>query len=253
MACNFACHGCSPSRAHKVSRHRPSNLIVLDFVHRSGACASPARFKRANKHSALVHFAGRECGHCARPRSQAATGGFGRTVRRCHCRLCIRFARATRRPSMAAAPHPIWHRAEQALGMPLVGSVSIARNQPWFDLGRPLVCLLAITSGFLVRSDRNRARQLIKIIAWSGATYAAYGIIAHLFDPMPILWYEKQTYLEAVTGTFVNRNTAGAYFGSCAVSGRCCFGRECEAKCRRGRSIGAQYRDAFIQSTQNGF
>ncbi len=116
-----------------------------------------------------------------------------------------------------AAPHPIWHQAEQALGTPLVGSVSIARNQPWFDLGRPLVCLLAIASGFLVGSDRKRARQLLKIIAWSGATYAAYGIIAHLFDPMHILWYEKQAYLDAVTGTFVNRNTAGAYFGSCAV------------------------------------
>ena len=116
-----------------------------------------------------------------------------------------------------AAPHPIWHEAAQALGTPLVGSVSVARNQPLFDLGRPLVCLLAITSGFLVGWDPKRARLLMKIIAWSGAMYAAYGIVAHLFDPTHILWYEKQTYLDAVTGTFVNRNTAGAYFGSCAV------------------------------------
>ena len=47
-----------------------------------------------------------------------------------------------------AAPHPIWHQAEQALGTPLVGSVSIARNQPLFDLGRPMVCLLAINPVF---------------------------------------------------------------------------------------------------------
>ena len=57
----------------------------------------------------------------------------------------------------------------------------------------------------------------MKIIAWSGAMYAAYGVIAHVFDPTHILGYEKQAYLDAVTGTFVNRNTAGAYFGSCAV------------------------------------
>jgi O-antigen ligase len=116
-----------------------------------------------------------------------------------------------------AAPHPIWHRAEQALGTPLIGSVSVARNQPLFDLGRPMVCMLAIAAGFLVGCDPKRALQLMKVIAWSGAMYAAYGIVAHLFDPKHILGYEKQAYLDAVTGTFVNRNTAGAYFGSCAV------------------------------------
>ncbi len=111
----------------------------------------------------------------------------------------------------------IWHEAQQATGMPLSPSVSIARNQPWFELGRPLVCVLAIACGFLVGADDGRARQLIKVIAWSGAAYAAYGILAHLFDPTHILWRDKQAYLGSVTGTFINRNTAGAYFGSCAV------------------------------------
>ena len=101
--------------------------------------------------------------------------------------------------------------------MPLPPSVSIARNQPWFELGRPLVCMLAIACGFLVGIDRERARQLMKVIAWSGAAYAAYGILAHLFDPTHILWRDKQAYLDYVTGTFINRNTAAAYFGSCAV------------------------------------
>jgi len=117
----------------------------------------------------------------------------------------------------AATPDPIWHQAEAALGEPLQPSVSIARNQPWFELGRPLVCMLAITCGFLVGADRGRARQLLKVIAWSGAIYAAYGILAHLFDPTRILWREKEAYLGYLTGTFINRNTAAAYFGSCAV------------------------------------
>jgi len=117
----------------------------------------------------------------------------------------------------AATPNPIWHEAETALGVPLQPLVSIARNQPWFDLGRPLVCMLAIACGFLVGADRGRARQLLKVIAWSGAAYAAYGILAHLFDPTHILWRDKQAYLAYVTGTFINRNTAAAYFGSCAV------------------------------------
>ncbi len=116
-----------------------------------------------------------------------------------------------------AIPHPIWRETERALGVQLVPLVSIARNQPWLELGRPLVCMLAISCGFLVGADAGRARQLIEIIAWSGAAYAAYGILAHLFDPAHILWRDKEAYLDSVTGTFINRNTAGAYFGSCAV------------------------------------
>jgi O-antigen ligase len=77
--------------------------------------------------------------------------------------------------------------------------------------------MLALACGFLVGADRGRARQLLKVIAWSGAAYAIYGILAHLLDPTHILWREKQAYLAYATGTFINRNTAAAYFGSCAV------------------------------------
>ena len=117
----------------------------------------------------------------------------------------------------AATPDPIWQEAQAALGVPLQPTVSIARNQPWFELGRPLVCMLALACGFLVGADRGRARQILKVIAWSGVAYAMYGILGHLFDPTHILWREKQAYLAYVTGTFINRNTAAAYFGSCAV------------------------------------
>ena len=100
-------------------------------------------------------------------------------ARRRGCCLRLRAARAARiAPWLAAAvPNPIWKEAGDALGTPLQPSVSIARNQPWFELGRPLVCMLAIGCGFLVGSDRKRARQLLKVIAWSGAAYAAYGIL----------------------------------------------------------------------------
>jgi O-antigen ligase len=117
-----------------------------------------------------------------------------------------------------ARPHPIWHEAEAALGVPLEPSVSIARNQPWFDLGRPLLCVLAITCGFLVGAEPKAARQLVLVVAWSGAAYAVYGILAHSFDPTMILWREKEAYIDSVTSTFVNRNTAAVYFGSCAIA-----------------------------------
>src|ERR1700691_3164730 len=116
-----------------------------------------------------------------------------------------------------AKPHSIWAEAQKLLGVPLQPSVSIARNQPWFELGRPLVCMLAIACGFLVGTDRVSARRLLKVIAWSGAVYAAYGILTFLVDPTHILGRDKSAYLQSVTSTFINANTAGAYFGSCAV------------------------------------
>jgi O-antigen ligase len=116
-----------------------------------------------------------------------------------------------------AAANPVWRNAQGALGTPLQPSVSIVRNQPWFELGKPLACVLAIACGFLIGADAERARRLMKVIGWSGVAYATYGILAYLFDPTHILGLEKKSYLTSVTGTFINRNTAAAYFGSCAV------------------------------------
>jgi hypothetical protein len=116
-----------------------------------------------------------------------------------------------------AKPDPIWKEASDALGMALTPSAAIAHGQPFLTLGRPLVCMLAIACGFLVGRDGDRARQLMKAIGWAGAAYACYGILAHLFDPNHILALNKEAYLDSVTATFINHNTAATYFGSCAV------------------------------------
>jgi O-antigen ligase len=116
-----------------------------------------------------------------------------------------------------AAPHPLWKEASDALGTQPQPSVSIARNEPFFALGSPLACMLALICGFLVGVDRGRARTLLWVIAGSGAVYAAYGIASHLLDPTQILLRDKTAYGANVTGTFINRNTAAVYFGSCAI------------------------------------
>ena len=116
-----------------------------------------------------------------------------------------------------ATPNPIWAKTSRLLGVHLTPSVSITRGEPFFALGPPLSCILALTCGLLVGTDRVRAQQLLQVIAWSGAAYALYGLLSHFLDPTAILWREKKAYLGSVTGTFINRNTAAAYFGSCAV------------------------------------
>lgn len=116
-----------------------------------------------------------------------------------------------------APMHPLWREAAEALGIQIAPSVSIVRNQPFFALGAPLADMLAMICGFFVCIDRGRARQLILVIAWSGVAYAVYGIAAYLIDPTHILWREKIAYRDVLTSTFINRNTAAVYFGSCAV------------------------------------
>jgi O-antigen ligase len=116
-----------------------------------------------------------------------------------------------------ASPHPLWREASHDLGISIRPSVSIARNEPFFALGAPLCNMLAIICSFIVCIDRARARQLIVVIAWSGVAYALYGIATYLSDPTHLLWLEKRAYRDVLTSTFVNRNTAAVYFGSCAV------------------------------------
>ena len=116
-----------------------------------------------------------------------------------------------------APPNELWRQASDLLGTPIAPAVSIARNQPFFSIGAPLADMLAIMCSFIVCMDRERARQLLLIIAWSGAAYAAYGIAALLIDPTHVFWREKTAYRDVLTSTFINRNTAAAYFGSCAI------------------------------------
>ena len=77
--------------------------------------------------------------------------------------------------------------------------------------------MLALILGLIVGVDPDRARRGIRVMAWAGVGYAVYGILALLFDPTEILWREKTAYLGNLTATFINRNTAAAYFGSCSA------------------------------------
>ena len=153
-----------------------------------------------------------------------------------------------------AAPHPIWHQAEQALGTPLVGSVSIARNQPLFDLGRPLVCMLAITAGFLVGCDRQARPAIDEDHRLVGRDVC--GIRRHRPSFRPdahsrvreagVSRCGDRHFCQPQYRRGLFRIVRGDLVGTA-------LGRECGAKCRRGRSIGAQYRNAFTRGAQNEF
>lgn len=116
-----------------------------------------------------------------------------------------------------ASFNPIWSKASAALGRHLTPSVSIVRGEPFFALGAPLANVLALILGLIVGVNSNRARRGVRVMAWAGVGYAIYGIFAFLLTPHEILWREKTAYIGYLTSTFINRNTAACYFGSCAT------------------------------------
>jgi len=118
---------------------------------------------------------------------------------------------------LLANVHPVWAQASEVLGSSLEPSASIARGQPWFALGASMADMLALMLGLVIGSDPTRARRTLVVMAWAGAAYALYGILSLVIDPTALLWREKQAYAGNLTATFVNRNTAAAYFGSCMV------------------------------------
>ena len=117
-----------------------------------------------------------------------------------------------------ASPNPIWAKTSELLGGPLVPSVSIVRGEPFYALGAQVANVLALVLGLIVGANREGARRALHVMVWAGAGYAVYGILNLLFDPTAILWRTKTANTDSLTATFINRNTAAAYFGSCAVA-----------------------------------
>jgi len=113
--------------------------------------------------------------------------------------------------------HPIWQKASDLLGVPLTPSASIAKNQAFFAIGAPLANILSILLGTVIGANRLQAKRILWVIAISGSIYAVYGVVSFLAEPTLILWRDKKAYFGSVTGTFINRNTAAAYFGSCTL------------------------------------
>jgi O-antigen ligase len=121
-------------------------------------------------------------------------------------------------PWSGAPPDPIWDEASRLLKVPLDPSISSVRNEAFLAVGAPLAAVLAFAASYVVCSDRYRAHQLLRVVAWSGVAYAVLGIVLYIIEPTRVLWRERTGFASAAfTATFVNRNTAAVYFGSCAA------------------------------------
>lgn len=116
-----------------------------------------------------------------------------------------------------SAPDELWARAQDLLGGTLRPSVSLNVSATVRALSHPILVFLAFTCAFLHSIERDRARLITAAALYSGFAYALIGIAQTVFTPQTLLWTDKVAYVGDLTGTFVNRNTAGTYFGCCLL------------------------------------
>lgn len=70
----------------------------------------------------------------------------------------------------------------------------------------------------VVGRDAARAHTLLWTLAGAAGLYSAYGLVVFWSGNQTILWHEKWAYGDALTSTFVNRNSLAAWAGLGAVA-----------------------------------
>lgn len=112
---------------------------------------------------------------------------------------------------------PAWQLPGDILGISVPHRISMTATGPWLAFGYSLLFSLAFIRAVFLAADARAARRLLRILAWSGCLYALYGILIQVGDPDSLLFRKKEAYIGFATGTFVNRNTAATFWGSCAL------------------------------------
>ena len=112
-----------------------------------------------------------------------------------------------------ALHHPLWAATAEALGQPYRGSISVDPAASW----RSILRLATYTAVFWVAAqlgaNRERGWLTLRVVSIAVAIYALYGLTVEFTGANRILWFEKTSYFDVVTSTFVNRNSFATYAG----------------------------------------
>ncbi|PKU24453.1 O-antigen ligase family protein [Telmatospirillum siberiense] len=114
--------------------------------------------------------------------------------------------------------NPLWDQASETLGKHVAGTIAVDRQAALSGLLRLLTYAGVFFLTFLFGRDRDRASTSIKVVAFSGGAYAAYGLLAYWSGNETVLWLSKWAYMEDLTGTFVNRNSFATFLGLCLLA-----------------------------------
>lgn len=116
---------------------------------------------------------------------------------------------------------PIWSEAGKALGTPLTNRITVNPEATLTGLMRLLTYGIVFWLTLQLTREAEEARRALRTAVFIGAVYASYGLIVYLLGNQWLLIYPKWAYLDALTSTFVNRNSFATFAGLsllCAVS-----------------------------------
>lgn len=122
---------------------------------------------------------------------------------------------------LAGLDDPIWQRANDVLGTHVAPRISSTAEIPAVAIGHFLLTVTAFLSGFFAGVSRRGVDRIIYAARIVILVYALYGLVALAITPNLLLWAPKVAYRGSLTGTFVNKNTAAAFFGCGAILWSC--------------------------------
>lgn len=114
--------------------------------------------------------------------------------------------------------HPFWQLADEQLPGSINAHISLAPQQTGTALMRLSSYLLVFFISLQFNRDSENASLTFKSIAYAGLIFAVYGLVMNLGQYNMVLWFDKWTYRESVTSTFINRNSYATYAGLTLLS-----------------------------------
>ena len=113
---------------------------------------------------------------------------------------------------------PGWLEAGHIMGdHPLVPKPAAYGEIPIAAIVPPLSLVMGLLVGLVFGAEPGFTERIYRWVAIAGLFYAGFSIFSEITNPTMLLWREKIAYVDAITGTFVNHNTAAVFFGAVAI------------------------------------
>ena len=113
---------------------------------------------------------------------------------------------------------PGWVEAGHIMGdHPLVPKLAAYGEIPIAAIVPPLSLVMGLLVGLVFGAEPGFTERIYRWVAIAGLLYAGFSIFSEITNPTMLLWREKIAYVDAITGTFVNHNTAAVFFGAVAI------------------------------------
>ncbi len=109
--------------------------------------------------------------------------------------------------------HPAWAETTAVLGINPSGALSLTPDRTLTALMRLLSYGASFWLALHLLRRRRHARRFLWALVVIGVAYALYGLSEQLSGSRMVLWVHKYSYAEALTSSFINRNSYAAYAG----------------------------------------